>query len=199
MNKFFVATKNKGKLKEIAEILEPIEVFSVFDIIDDNIEVDESGSTFEENAKLKGEILSKLVKGYVIADDSGLEVYALNGAPGVFSARFAGDNATDEENNKLLLDKLEGIPLEKRGARFVCVIALCNNGKTIATFRGECEGRIALEMKGNNGFGYDPLFLLPDGRTMAELNTKEKNEISHRRKALEYLKCYLNNELQNYS
>ncbi|KAA0258397.1 XTP/dITP diphosphatase [Deferribacter autotrophicus] len=194
MKKLFVATKNKGKLKEIAEILKPIEVLSAFDVINENVDVEESGATFEENAKLKGETLSKFVEGYIIADDSGLEVDALNGAPGVFSARFAGENATDEENNRLLLDKLKGVPLEKRGAKFVCVIALCKDGETVATFRGECEGRIAFEMRGSNGFGYDPLFLLSDGRTMAELEAEEKNEISHRRKALEQLKFYLNNE-----
>ncbi|BAI79941.1 nucleoside-triphosphatase [Deferribacter desulfuricans SSM1] len=197
IDKVYVATKNKGKLKEISEILKPIEVISVYEVVENPVDIVEDGSTFEENARKKGEELSRFVEGYVIADDSGLVVEVLNGKPGIYSARYAGENATDMENNLKLLKELEGTPFENRDAKFVCVIALCKDGKTIETFYGECKGKIGFELKGENGFGYDPLFVLDNGRTMAELSSDEKNRISHRREALAKLKKFLDNVSKN--
>jgi XTP/dITP diphosphohydrolase len=193
MNKLLVATKNKNKLREISQILSElnIEVISAYDVINTDIEIEETGQTFEENAKLKSEAISLLTDEYVIADDSGLEVDYLNGAPGVYSARFAGENTDDEMNNNKLLKKLENIPTENRTARFVSVISLSKNGKTIKTFKGTCEGIIAEKKSGDNGFGYDPIFLLDTGKTMAEISPDEKNSISHRNKALKKLKEFI--------
>jgi XTP/dITP diphosphohydrolase len=193
INKIFVATKNKNKLKEIKEILQDlnIDVSSAYDFIPENINIEETGKTFEENAAIKANAISNLLNDYVIADDSGLEVDALNGAPGIYSARFAGSNVSDNKNNEKLLIEMQNIPQNKRNAKFVCTIALSFKGKTIATFTGFCKGEIAFDLKGENGFGYDPLFLLPNGKRMAELNADEKNKISHRKKALEQLKTYL--------
>ncbi len=190
--KLLISTKNKHKLKEINEILSPLgyTVESAYNYLDD-IDIEESGTTFEENAVLKAVEISKLVDEYVIADDSGISVDALSGAPGVYSARFAGENATDDENNELLLEKLKGVPFEKRTAKYICVIALAKRGKLITTTYGECSGYVGFEYKGNNGFGYDPIFVLPDGRHMAELPSDEKNRISHRYHALMNLKAYL--------
>lgn len=189
MKKLLFATKNLHKIRELSEILRDFEINSAFaenNITDD---VEETGSTFEENAKIKAEYLSKFTKKPVIADDSGIEVEYLKGAPGIYSARYAGIYATDEENNKKLLTELKGV--SNRNAKYVCVIDLAQEGKTIKTFRGEVKGRIALEPKGENGFGYDPIFLTGDGRTMAELSSEEKHKISHRRRAVELLKNYL--------
>ncbi|MGA1861336.1 XTP/dITP diphosphatase [Deferribacter thermophilus] len=197
IEKIFVATSNKGKLKEIKEILKPIEIISIYDVLKNPPDVVEDGNSFEENAKKKGELLSRFVDGFVIADDSGLVVDALGGKPGIYSARYAGENATDLDNNLKLLNDLNGVPFEQRDAKFVCVIALCKSGKTIETFYGEYKGKIGFELKGGNGFGYDPLFVLDDGRTMAELSSDEKNRISHRREALSKLKKFLDNVSKN--
>ena len=146
--------------------------------------VTESGKNYEQNARLKAITYAKLSQLTSLADDSGLEVDALNGEPGVKSARFAGETATDAEKMSFLLAKLNGIPWEKRTARFKCVIAIAIPGGRVEVCYGGCRGMIALEAKGENGFGYDPIFFLPEiGKTMAELNLEMKNQISHRARA----------------
>jgi XTP/dITP diphosphohydrolase len=150
---------------------------------------EETGATFEENAVQKAVYYSVHAPGPLFADDSGLEVRALGGAPGVVSARFAGEGATDEANNRLLLEKLAGI--EDRAAQFVCVIALAERGRPIRTFRGVVEGRIIDEARGPNGFGYDPLFFHePFGGTFGEASAERKLLVSHRAKALELMVAY---------
>jgi XTP/dITP diphosphohydrolase len=183
------ATKNKGKIKEINEILSgfPFQVISMEELgITQDIE--ENGSTFEENAMIKAAEIHNITGETVMADDSGLEVDYLNGAPGIYSARFAGEGATDEERNIKLLSMLEGVPFEKRKARFVCAIAVVmQNGKSF-TVKGICEGYIGTGPKGKNGFGYDPLFFMPEfNMTTAQLAPEEKHEISHRGKALKLM------------
>lgn len=180
--KLYVATSNKNKLKEISSILSELDIEVQPHPDYENLDVKETGSTFQDNAKLKAIALSKLTDEYVIADDSGISVEALNGAPGVYSARFAGENAGDEENNNLLLKKLEGI--SNRKAKFECAIALAKNAEIVSVFYGNCDGNVGYEPSGKGGFGYDPLFVLEDLRTMAELSAEEKNRISHRKKAL---------------
>ena len=151
---------------------------------------EETGATFEENAVLKAVYYSRLAPGLLFADDSGLEVRALGGAPGVSSARFAGPGATDEANNRLLLEKLRGV--EDRTAQFVCVIALAEAGKVVATFRGVIEGHILHEPRGANGFGYDPLFYHPPfGCTFGEATGEKKLAVSHRGRALAAMVKYL--------
>ncbi|PLX67911.1 MAG: non-canonical purine NTP pyrophosphatase, RdgB/HAM1 family [Denitrovibrio sp.] len=189
--KLYVATKNQHKLKEIKEILSDVDVHSVYEVVDDSIDVEETGNTFLANASLKAKTLSAMLDEYVIADDSGITVDALDGAPGVYSARFAGPDATDEQNNEKLMTVMKPLPEEQCGASYVCVIALSRGGIVERTFSGLCEGFIAKEYKGAGGFGYDSMFLLPDGRHMAELTDKEKNSISHRNMALQELKEYL--------
>ncbi len=185
-NCLIVATKNKGKLQEFKQIFErlPFDVISMTDAgIDDDI--DETGNTFEENALIKAREVCKVSGKAVIADDSGLEVDALGGAPGIYSARYAGCNATDQDRNAKLLDALKDVPEEKRTARFVCAAAIVlPDGRNLAV-RGTCEGRIAFEPSGCNGFGYDPLFYVPEfGLTIAQMDADMKNRISHRGKAL---------------
>ena len=185
----YAATANKHKLEEIRGILAHtgVELLTHPDYA--NLNISETGVTFEENASIKATALSKLTENYVIADDSGLSVDALDGKPGIYSARYAGDGATDDENNALLIKNMENIT--ERGAKFVCVIALAQNGGVIRLFRGECHGSVAYEAKGGCGFGYDPLFVTKDGRTMAELTPAEKNRISHRSAALLQLAAYI--------
>ena len=151
-------------------------------------DIEENGTTFEENASIKAVALSKLTGEFVIADDSGLGVDALNGEPGIYSARYAG-GLGDEANNQKLLLKMKDI--ENRTCKFICVIALAKNGNVIKLFRGEVKGSVAYTAYGKGGFGYDPIFLLPNGKSMAEISSEEKNSISHRKKALEELKNYL--------
>ncbi len=188
-----VATKNAHKLKEIKAILSglDVDVRSAYEFIENDFDVEETGATFEENASLKADALSALVEGDVIADDSGLCVDALGGEPGIYSARYAGVNASDAENNALLLKNTENIQDGRRAARFVCAIALSKNGTTEQIFRGECGGMLGRAEKGANGFGYDPLLVMPDGRSLAEYPPEEKNRISHRFRALELLRKYL--------
>ena len=159
------------------------------------LEVEETGTTFEENSKIKAEEIMKVTGMPAIADDSGLMVEALGGAPGVYSARFAGEHATDEENNEKLMSLMEGIPDGRRQAKFVSVITLMYPDGRILTARGECPGTIGRVPEGTNGFGYDPLFL-PEGYsvTYAQLTAEEKNRISHRAKALEILRRRLESE-----
>lgn len=184
----YAATKNSHKLKEMNEILNPagIKVLMYPDLED----IEETGSTFEENSAIKANYLSnKLRERLVTADDSGIEVMALNNEPGIYSARYAGVHGDDKANNEKLLKNLEGVT--DRTCRFVCVISLSLNGELIKSFRGEVYGSVGKELTGSNGFGYDPLFILPDGRSMAEISSEEKNKISHRYKALSLLKEYL--------
>lgn len=186
MNKtLLVSTRNAHKVAEIREILG-----SAFEVLDLSSiagvgEVDETGVTFEENATLKALAVSGHFDGWVIADDSGLEVDALGGAPGVWSARFSGPGATDASNRALLLEKLEGVRGKERTARFRCVIVLARAGRKLAAFSGSVEGVIINQEKGSRGFGYDPLFV-PDGHceTFAQLGAEVKNALSHRARAL---------------
>ncbi len=195
-----IATSNPGKAKEIQEVLKdlPLEIKTLKDF-PQITPPEEAGKTFFENALLKAKYYAEKTGCLCLADDSGLEVEALGGAPGIYSSRYAGEDATDEENNKKLLKELEGVPLEKRRARFVCVIVVCYpDGKYIKS-EGIWEGRIALEPRGSFGFGYDPLFLVSEynyQKTAAELKPEEKNKISHRGKALNQLKKILPEFLQ---
>lgn len=183
--KLVLASKNPGKLKELQEILGSLGVEVLLESqVGLDLEVEETGTTFAENAFLKADAVMRASGLPAIADDSGLVVDALDGAPGVYSARFGGKES-DGERTALLLEKLEGVPVEKRTARFVSAIACClPDGRTI-TADGSCEGVIADAPRGQGGFGYDPVFLVPPlGRTFAELSAEEKNRISHRGSAL---------------
>jgi XTP/dITP diphosphohydrolase len=186
MKRVLVATQNAGKVKEIGAALAPtgIEAYGV-DVLDDQADVEETGTTFEANAKLKAEAYSLRCVMPVLADDSGLEVDALDGAPGVYSARYGGPDLDDQGRNAKLLEELRGLPPEQRTARFRCVLAVAQAGKTLATFEGVVEGRILDEPRGEGGFGYDPLFFHePSGCTTAELSMTEKQKISHRGQAI---------------
>ena len=180
--KLLIATHNVGKLRELAELLGgiPYRLVSLSDVGID-ADVEETGRTFEENAALKAETYRDLSGLPTLADDSGLEVDALNGEPGVLSARYAGEDATDADRVALLLRNLADAPSEERTARFRCVIAVAAPGQRTRLYDGACEGLIVDEPRGDNGFGYDPVFLLPDeGMTMAELPSERKNAVSHR-------------------
>ena len=183
-----VATENEGKRREIALALEKAGIdFDVrgLDAIEDKMEVEETGHTFEENARIKASEWSRCTDALVLADDSGLEVDALNGEPGVRSARYGGPGLTDRDRTNLVLEQLASVPEAKRTARFRCVLALARNGNVLATFEGVVEGRITTEPRGENGFGYDPIFFHPpSGCTTAQLTTEEKQRISHRGQAL---------------
>lgn len=194
-----VATHNYKKLKELSRILKPLGIEAVTDaeLGIELEEVEETGTTFEENAALKAEAACKQSGLPAIADDSGLEVDALNGAPGVYSARYAGENATDADRNLKLLAEMAHVPEDQRAARFVSAICcVFPNGDRVMA-RGECGGRIGYEPVGENGFGYDPLFVVPGGLTYAQLSCEEKDAISHRGNALRlfavrlqrYLEC----------
>lgn len=189
MKKVLVATNNKGKLKEIKEILEDYELISLKDI-NCEIEVEEDGETFEENAKKKAKEISQATNMPCISDDSGLCIDAFDGWPGVHTARFLGENATQEERNRAIIEKMKGLEGENRKARVKCVVTYYYEGRYVVG-EGEIVGKIAKEPRGENGFGFDEIFELEDGRTLAELSTEEKNEISHRRKALENFKKQL--------
>ena len=197
MRKFVVATKNKGKLKEIAEILNEmnLEVISM-EQAGVNEDIEENGSSFEDNALIKAKEVHKQTGELVMADDSGLEVEFLNGAPGIYSSRFAGEGASDTDRNNKLLEMLRDVPFEKRKARFVCAIAVILPDSTHFTVRGTFEGYIGLEPVGANGFGYDPLFFLPEyDKTAAQLESSKKHEISHRGKALKLMLSELKERL----
>ncbi|HDD35649.1 MAG TPA: XTP/dITP diphosphatase [Candidatus Desulfofervidus auxilii] len=196
--KLVLATRNKGKIKEIKALMAdiPIEILSLSDF--KNIpNIPETGKTFLENALNKAKTVASLTGHFALADDSGLCVDYLNGAPGIHSARFAGDNATDEENNKKLLTLLKDVPWEKRNAAFICVIVLCSPEGKYYSCEGRCEGIIAFEPKGKHGFGYDPIFFLPVyKKTMAQIPLEIKNRISHRAKALKKMKEIIKNILK---
>ncbi len=188
-----LATKNKKKIEEIKRITEGM-MISILKLEDfpECPEVEEDGVTFEENAIKKAVAVAKWTGKPTLADDSGLEVYALNRAPGVLSARYAGEDADDRKNIEKLLYEMRSASGEKRGARFVCCIALAFPDGSARTFFGYVEGRIGIEPRGFNGFGYDPIFY-PEGhsRTFAEMSDKEKDAISHRGKALRKVQQYL--------
>lgn len=185
MQDILIATRNAGKLRELSEILGglPYRIASLDDL-GIGEEVDETGETFAENAALKAEAYCRLSGVLTLADDSGLEVDALGGAPGVRSARYAGDGASDADRVALLLANLAGTADADRSARFRCVIAVAAPDKPTRLYDGVCEGRIAAEPRGEGGFGYDPVFCIPElGATMAELPAERKNRISHRARA----------------
>jgi XTP/dITP diphosphohydrolase len=185
-----VATKNLGKVREIRKALKGFEL-RIYTLSDfpDVPEIREDGKSFTENALKKGRFYSKYFRKLAIADDSGLEVDALGGLPGIHSARYAGKGASNRENNRKLLKEMEGIRLLKRGAKFRCVIAMVSPDGREAIAEGTCKGRIGFKEVGKKGFGYDPLFILPQyGKTMAQLSIEEKNRISHRGKALRKLR-----------
>ncbi len=185
MNPLIIATRNPGKLEEIRQILGPeIQLRSLADFAD-LPGIVEDGDTFEANAVKKARAVARHTGCPALADDSGLEVDALGGAPGVHSARFAGEKATDAQNNAKLLHLLGETPKEKRTARFRCVIVVTTPDGAVRTAQGRCEGRILKRPRGRGGFGYDPLFLVPALKlTFAELSPGEKNRISHRGRAL---------------
>jgi XTP/dITP diphosphohydrolase len=177
-----IATSNLGKIHEFGSLLpRDFRLFSLRDL--DLAPPDETGSTFEDNAALKAIEISLYTNRLVLADDSGLEVDALGGSPGVYSARYAGEPPDELRNIELLLSRLDSVPDDKRSARFRCVVVVARHGKQLLTSSGKCEGTIGREPRGTNGFGYDPVFMLPDGRAMAQLTAVEKNRISHRANA----------------
>ncbi len=186
MKELVIATTNRKKKKELKNLLKGlgIRLLSLNDF--KNIPgIKEDGKTFARNAAKKAVVTSKITKRLVLADDSGLEVEALGGRPGVLSSRFSGPGATDYKNNKKLLKLLKGIPSQRRKARFVCSVAIAERGRLLTTVTGTCSGIIGFERKGRHGFGYDPLFIVPRyGKTFAQLGPAVKNKISHRAKAL---------------
>jgi len=187
IRKLLLATNNQGKVREYKSLLKdiPLELVSMAEQ-DITTVVDEVGDTMEENAGLKARSLAAESRLLTLADDSGLEVDALGGEPGILSARYAGENASDSDRVKYLLSRMENIPWEKRSARFRCIIALAEPEGEVEYFSGECRGIIAFEPCGGQGFGYDPVFFLPElGKTMAELSPEIKNSISHRARAAE--------------
>ena len=186
MPKLLLATKNPAKVREYWQLLQEIP-YEIVTLANEGIDqvVDETEATLKENAALKAKAYASLSHLLTLADDSGLEVDALGGEPGALSARFAGEGASDKERIDYLLAKLLGIPWEQRTARFQCMIAIASLDGEVALCQGECQGIIAFEPKGDNGFGYDPIFYLPElGKTMAELSMDEKNEVSHRGQAV---------------
>ncbi len=186
MPKLLLATKNPAKVREYWQLLQEIP-YEIVTLAEEGIDqvVDETEATLKENAALKAKAYASLSHLLTLADDSGLEVDALGGEPGALSARFAGEGASDKERIDYLLARLLGIPWEQRTARFKCMIAIASLDGEVALCQGECQGIIAFEPKGDNGFGYDPIFYLPElGKTMAELSMDEKNEVSHRGQAV---------------
>ena len=192
MIKLLVATTNPGKFAEVKDFLRqlPLEVLSLSDLATWP-KIIEDGATFEENALKKARALAEYSGYLTLADDSGLEVDALNGAPGIYSARYCGEEGNDKKNNEKLMHELREISEEKRTGRFVCALALCApkpHGMKEWTVRDSCEGRISFELKGENGFGYDPLFFYPSlGKTFGEIDRAIKATVSHRGKALKKL------------
>jgi XTP/dITP diphosphohydrolase len=199
MKEVIIATKNPGKAKEFEHIFSSrgIKVRTLLDF-PEIPDVDETGSTFEENAILKADAVAQALGKMVIGDDSGLIVDALEGRPGIYSARYAGEPKNDENNTDKVLSELKGLPEEKRSARFYCALAVAIPGQETRTVSGTCEGRILEERRGSNGFGYDPVFYVPEkGLAMAELSSDEKNKISHRANALKKLDVVLDSILES--
>lgn len=199
MQKIIFATGNAGKMREIRDILKEVDA-QILSMKEAGIDADitEDGTTFEENAVIKAKAVAGILQGHeeetyrnavVLADDSGLEIDYLNKEPGIYSARYLGEDTPYSVKNKNLIERLAGVPDEKRTARFVCAIAAVLPNGEVVTTRGVIEGRIGYQEKGDNGFGYDPIFYVPEyGCTTAQLSEEEKNRISHRGKALETMK-----------
>lgn len=193
IRRILFATGNEGKMREIRSILADTgaEVLSMKEA-DISIEIVEDGTSFEENALIKARAVATAWKEpecVVLADDSGLVIDALDGEPGIYSARYMGENTSYDEKNANLIERLEGVSDEKRSARFVCAIAAVLPDGREFTVRDAIEGRIGYEQKGEGGFGYDPIFYVPEfGKTTAEMTAEEKNRVSHRGKALEHMK-----------
>lgn len=199
MKSIILASNNKDKVKEVKEILKGYDIISMKEAGFD-VDIEENGTTFEENALIKARAIMKLTGQITMADDSGLEIDYLNKAPGVYSARFMGHDTSYDIKNKALIQKLEGVKGSDRSGRFVCAIAVCfPDGREIVK-RGTMEGLIAEEIKGDNGFGYDPIVYLPEyGKTSGELAPEEKNKISHRGKALALIKEELDKSEELYA
>lgn len=197
LEKIIFATGNKDKVKEIQMILADlgVEVTTMKDA-GISIDIEENGATYEENAMIKAKAVATYTDSIVMADDSGLEIDYLNKEPGVYSARYLGEDTSYRIKNANLIERLNGVPDEKRTARFICAIAAVLPDGTALTTRGVIEGRIGYEEKGANGFGYDPIFYVPEfGKTTAELSEEEKNQVSHRGNALRMMK----EELKKYA
>ncbi len=192
-----LATSNHGKIQELRALLAdlPVQFLSATEVLGEQPSIVEDGATFEANALIKARAVARATRTLALADDSGLEVDALGGRPGVRSARFAHERATDAENNALLLRELENIEEGARGARFRCVLSLVNPWQESEVYvaEGSCEGSIARAPRGNGGFGYDPLFVVAghDGKAMAELSEVDKNKVSHRARAVSALRGIL--------
>jgi XTP/dITP diphosphohydrolase len=201
MRKLLVGTNNPGKLEEYAELLGDLQVTLTSPRAEGLLlEVAETGETFAENAALKARAFARAGGLIALADDSGLEVDALDGAPGVRSARYAGPGATDEDRYRLLLRNLAGVPEGRRAARFRCVVAVATPQGHVQTAGGRCEGVIGFEPRGSGGFGYDPVFYLPErGQTMAQLPPEVKNRISHRARAVQAARPMLRRLLEGES
>lgn len=199
MKSIILASNNKDKVKEVKEILKGYDIISMKEAGID-VDIEENGTTFEENALIKARAIMKLTGQITMADDSGLEIDYLNKAPGVYSARFMGHDTSYDIKNKALIQKLEGVKGSDRSGRFVCAIAVCfPDGREIVK-RGTMGGLIAEEIKGDNGFGYDPIVYLPEyGKTSGELAPEEKNKISHRGKALALIKEELDKSEELYA
>ena len=196
--KIVFATGNKNKVREIQQIMKDFDIPVItMKEAGADVEVDENGSTFEENALIKAKAVWNVCGGLVLSDDSGLEIDALNKEPGIYSSRYLGEDTSYHKKNGSLIKRLEGVPDEKRTARFVCAVAAVFPDGSEKVVRGIMEGRIGYEEKGENGFGYDPIFILPEyGKTTAELPPEVKNEESHRGKALRMMKEEIEKEIE---
>lgn len=200
MKRMILASQNKHKLEEVRNILKDldIEIVSMDEAGLGDLKIEEDGETFEENSMKKATVVMEKTGQTAIADDSGLEVDYLNGSPGVYSARFSGEDATDDDNNKKLLSLLKDVPVKERTGRFVSVISVAFPDGRRLSVRGECEGIIGFEEKGTGGFGYDPLFIVPKyNKTFAQLGGEIKNKISHRARALDKLRKELKDMLED--
>ncbi|MFD2759580.1 XTP/dITP diphosphatase [Lentibacillus juripiscarius] len=197
MKEIIIATKNAGKAKEFKSFFSAyhIEAISLSELDKDIDDIEETGTTFEENAAIKAQSIAGMMRCPVLADDSGLMIDALNGRPGVYSARYAGEQKDDQANIDKVLYELKGVGASERTARFVCVLAVAIPGEPAIFKKGSCEGTIAFSEAGENGFGYDPIFI-PNGynKTMAQLSSAEKNKISHRKNAIVQLEDWVKNQ-----
>ena len=197
MQELLVATRNKKKLEEIKDLLKDLNL-RITSLADypDCPEIEEDGKTFSANALKKAATIALTTKKLTLGEDSGLQVKALKNAPGIYSARFSGPGATDEKNNAKLLRLLKGTPFKKRQAQYRCFVALVDGERIVDVVSGGCSGFIALKPKGKNGFGYDPLFLIPRyGKTFGELSCEVKSQMSHRARALKKFKAVLKSHL----
>ena len=198
MKRIVFATGNENKMKEIRMILEDLGM-EILSMKEAGVDVDivEDGASFEENAEIKARAVARvLTNDIVLADDSGLEIDYLDKAPGIYSARFAGEDTSYDIKNNILLDRMEGVPDEERTARFVCAVAAVFPDGTVDVVRETIEGRVAYEPAGDNGFGYDPIVYVPEyGCTTAQMSPEQKNELSHRGKALRSMRAILKEKL----